>query len=631
MSLTVPAALSIACGAVNLVFAALSAGIGWGGGWRAMRWFALVCLSAAVFNVTNVVLTLEVTAEVARWCSMFSLTAAGVHAGSWALYVSAERGRPLQGRHRLIVPMVLAAAALSLVPGLVVSTKVAHHDVRWLGVTYADALPTSFGMVVYAILVMSLFFPLVHYLREWRRGTRLAFAYALGLVALVVTGVSDALVGAAVLDLPYLLDIGFVTLIAASGGAMVHHFVTSSRELDRIKGKLEHIVAERTEQLAQTQTALAQSEKLAAVGNLAAGVAHEINNPTAAVLANLAYLLEPLSQGEPLPADARECIEESFTSTKRIGRIVRQLLDAGRVAGGQHGRIMPFSLARAVKAALANTRVQQQHVVLQVDVDEARWVRGDEDLLTQVLTNLVVNAAQAIAEVRPRGRIDISACVEGERVVLSVQDDGPGIPEAAQSRLFEPFFTTKPQGRGTGLGLAVSLGLMRAQGGDLRLQRTSAAGSTFVVELPACDAPVEHAANESAAPTPRAAMRLLLVDDDPIVLDALRRSLGTWFQVRAVDNVVGALELLREPAAFDLALCDVIMPDGGAERLVATLTEHGSPFVAKTLFMTAGAVTSAARTFVDANRSRVLQKPIEPAQLLALASSLTRSEAAAAQ
>ncbi len=614
---------------MNLVFAALSAGIGWGGGWRAMRWFALVCLSAAAFNACGMVVSLDVEPDLVRLASRLSLAVAGVHGCAWALFVSAERGRPLRGRHRLILPVVLTASAISQVPGAAVSSEMHWHEVPWLGVRYADALPTTLGMVIYAVLVMTLLSPLVHYLREWRRGTKLAPPFALGLIALIATGVNDSLVGAGVIAMPYLLDVGFVAMVVAAGGAVVHHFVTSSRELDAIKGKLEHIVAERSEQLAQTQTALAQSEKLAAVGNLAAGVAHEINNPTAAVLANLAYLLEPLSQGEPLPHDARQCLEESFASTKRIGRIVRQLLDAGRVAGGQHGRIAPLPLARVIKAALANTRVQQQHVDIHVAVDEARWVRGDEGLLTQVLTNLLANAAQAIAEARPRGRIDIVAHVEGERVMLSVKDDGPGVPEAAKSRLFEPFFTTKAQGRGTGLGLAVSLGLMRAQGGDLRLHSSSADGCTFVIELPACDAPKEESGASRVAPSPRAAMRLLLVDDDPIVLDALRRSLGAWFHVRAVDNVTGALELLREPAAFDLALCDVIMPDGGAERLVATLVEHGSPFAAKTLFMTAGAVTPAARSFVEANRNRVLQKPIEPTQLLALATNLARAEALA--
>ncbi len=625
MSLTLPAAVSIACCAVNLVFAALAAGIGWSGGWRAMRWFALVCLSAAAFNAANTVTSLEVSTSIVRTASMASLAVAGAHACAWTMYVSAERGRPLRGRHRLIPPMVLAAAALALVPGAVVSPVVQYHEVAWLGVTYADAIPTTLGAVVYAVLVMSLLFPFVHYLREWRRGARHASTFSAGLLVLIGTGACDALTGAGVLNLPYFLDLGFVTLVVASGGAVVRHFVTSSRELDAIKGKLEQLVAERSEQLAQAQTALAHSEKLAAVGNLAAGVAHEINNPTAAVLANLAYLLEPLTQGEPLPSDARECLEESFASTKRIGRIVRQLLDAGRVAGGQHARIGPFPVGRAVRAAVANTRVQQQHVEVHVDVAEECWVRGDEDLVTQVVTNLVVNAAQAIAEARPRGRIDITARAEGERVLLAVADDGPGVPAAAQSRLFEPFFTTKPQGRGTGLGLAVSLGLMRAQGGDLRLATSTSSGSTFVIELPACEAPAAHEPAAPAPATPRAAMRLLLVDDDPVVLDALRRSLGAWFQVRAVDNVDGALELLREPEAFDLALCDVIMPDGGAARLQSMLAEHGSPFAAKTLFMTAGAVTPAARTFVDANRSRVLQKPIEPTQLLALAASLTRA------
>ncbi|MCC7108466.1 MAG: hybrid sensor histidine kinase/response regulator [Deltaproteobacteria bacterium] len=625
MHFTLPATFSFACIGVNLVFAGLSAGIGWRGGWREMRWFALVCLSAASFNACNVPITLEMDPGVLRLASSVSLVLAAVHGAAWLFYIAADAKRRLTRIEKGYLALVLAASGLATIPGIAVSDTVQTRHNAWLDVTYADVLPTSFGLMVYALCVGFLLFPLVHFVRQYRRGAPMAGAFALGLAALFVAGLNDALVGAGVLDLPYVLDIGFVALVVASGGAMVRRFVNAARELDLVKGKLEQLVAERTEQLARTQAALAQSEKLAAVGNLAAGVAHEINNPTAAVLANLAYLMEPMSQGQPLPDDAYQCIEESFTSTKRIGRIVRQLLDAGRVAGGKQGHIAPLALAGAVRSALANTRAQQHKVEVHVDIDEAVHVLGDQDLFAQVVVNVVVNAAQAIADARPSGHVRLHAEVRQDRVFLFVADDGPGIPPAVQHRLFEPFFTTKPQGRGTGLGLAVSLGLMRAQGGDLRLHTTSPEGTTLVVELPLAQA---SAALETVAPAaagPRSTMRLLLVDDEPVVLEALRRSLGAWFQVQTTSSVDGALELLKDPGTFDLALCDIIMPDGGGERLLAELAERGSPFAERTLFRTAGAVTPAARAFVERHQSRVLQKPVEPGQLLALAESLTRA------
>ena len=629
MNFTLPATFALACIGVNLVFAGLSAGIGWRGGWREMRWFALVCLSAAGFNACTVPITMEVDPDLLRLASSVSLVLAAVHGAAWLFYIAADAKRRLTSFEAAYLVVLLATSSLATIPGVAVSSTVQTRHNAWLNVNYADALPTSFGLVVYALCVGSLLFPLVHFVRQYRRGAPMAGSFALGLLALFATGINDSLVGAGVLDLPYVLDIGFVALVVASGGAMVRRFVNAARELDLVKGKLEQLVAERTEQLAHTQAALVQSEKLAAVGNLAAGVAHEINNPTAAVLANLAYLLEPMSQGQPLPSDAYQCIEESFTSTKRIGRIVRQLLDAGRVAGGKQGHIAPFALAGAVRSALANTRAQQHKVEVHVDIDEAVHVLGDQDLFAQVVVNVVVNAAQAIADARPSGHVRLRAEVRQDRVLLFVADDGPGIPPAVQHRLFEPFFTTKPQGRGTGLGLAVSLGLMRAQGGDLRLHATSPEGTTLAVELPLSQGPATLVGPAPTAAPARSAPRLLLVDDEPVVLEALRRSLGAWFQVQTASSVDGALELLKEPGAFDLALCDIIMPDGGGERLLAELAERRSPFAERLLFMTAGAVTPAARAFVERHQSRVLQKPVEPVQLLALAESVTRAGTAA--
>jgi len=280
--------------------------------------------------------------------------------------------------------------------------------------------------------------------------------------------------------------------VVAAGGAMVHRFVAASRELDALTGRLEHLVEERTRALTETQGALARAEKLAAVGTLAAGVAHEINNPTAAVLANLAYLQEPIALGHGLPADARECLDESITSVKRIARIVRQLLDAGRAAGDRVQRVAPVEVARAVRSAVTTAQASQAELEVAVAVQPGLHVLADEDLLVQVLVNLLVNAAQAMGAATPHGCAAVAAERAGDRVLLTVRDHGPGIPPEARAKMFEPFFTTKGPGRGTGLGLAVSLGLMRSQGGDLRLLDTSPTGTTLGVELPFAEpSPVE--------------------------------------------------------------------------------------------------------------------------------------------
>ena len=485
MYLSIPATVSIASACINLVVAGLSAGIGWRAGWRDMRAFGLIALTGAAYNCCDIVNSLPAASELlVIWGSRVSVAVAGLHGSAWVLYMAAEEKRTLRGYERLIVVGVIAFSASSLVPGLVISSALGEHTVLWLGATYRDAVPTAFGGAVFAVCVAFLLFPLLHFVRRWQQHQPLAWAFVFGLSVLFVASANDALAGTAVIQTPYLIDVGFLGVVLAAGGSIVHRFATAARNLDALTGKLEQLVVERTQELTTTQRALASAEKLAALGSLAAGVAHEINNPTAAVLANLAYLREPVALCQPLPADARVCLDESITSVQRVARIVRQLLDAGRVAGGPQARVAPFALARAIRSAVANARSSQHKVEVVIEVDDKLHVLGDEDLLVQVVVNLVMNGAQAIAGCKAQGRVSLAAERRGDRVLLSVRDDGPGIAPNAQARLFEPFFTTKGPGRGTGLGLAVSLGLMRAQGGDLRVLATSPAGTTIGVELP---------------------------------------------------------------------------------------------------------------------------------------------------
>jgi signal transduction histidine kinase len=168
----------------------------------------------------------------------------------------------------------------------------------------------------------------------------------------------------------------------------------------------------------------------------------------------------------------------------RIARIVRQLLDAGRVAGRlEHREVV--NLSRAITNAItASAPSRTDDVVVAVSVSEEVRILGSTSLVEQVLVNLLANAAQAILERRSAGRIEVSASLVDARVIVKVKDDGPGISEEAQLRLFEPFFTTKPQGKGTGLGLAVSLGLMRTLGGELAVDTTSPQGTTMSFALP---------------------------------------------------------------------------------------------------------------------------------------------------
>ncbi len=380
---------------------------------------------------------------------------------------------------------------------------------------------------------------------------------------------NDALVVARVYPGPYLVDLGFLLPLAAVGYSLTSRFVGDARSLALLRAELERQVSERSAELGRAQDALHRAEKLAALGQFAAGVAHEVNNPSAVVSANLQYLSE--AEAEALSHSGREAIRESLQSVQRITSIVRQLLDAGRLAASSEPTL-GVELRPLGDSALTTARVRMgKRVALANLLPEGIHVSGQESVLVQVLVNLVVNAAQAIPEHRSDGRVVLRAEATDDRIQVVVEDNGPGIEPEVLRRVFEPFFTTKPFGSGTGLGLAVSRGLVTGLGGDLRLESRPGVGTRALVDLVRADAPpperVVPAAASSLGPKPR----LLLVDDEPAVLSSVRRLLEQHYRVEIAAGVDDGLGLLESGPGYDVVLCDVMMPSGGGERLYQTL------------------------------------------------------------
>ncbi len=254
-----------------------------------------------------------------------------------------------------------------------------------------------------------------------------------------------------------------------------------------------------TKELRSAQARLVRSERLASVGRLSAGLAHEVGNPLAAV----SGLLELLSLGELDEAEQRDFIERARRETDRISGILRKLLDFSRPTsrGDEAALDARGDLAAALRDARALVEPQRsmRDVRLEVRADElVPPVRVATSEVVQVLLNLVWNAADAIQK---EGRIEVSVEVGSEAVVLTVDDDGPGVPETVAASLFEPFVTTKEPGQGTGLGLAVCRGIVEGAGGSIAYARSPLGGARFAVSLPRADVP-PRAAPSSRRPTP---------------------------------------------------------------------------------------------------------------------------------
>ncbi len=244
--------------------------------------------------------------------------------------------------------------------------------------------------------------------------------------------------------------------------------------------------------------------------SFAAGVAHAVNDPAAVVNANLHYLSEV--EGEDLTEDGRQALRDSIHSMQRISSIVRQLLDAGRLAASAEkvGSVALRQVAEeAARAAQARCGTR---AAIRNDVPDGLYAAGQESLIVQVLVNLVVNAAHAIPEGRSGGRIVLRGELCGERARVVVEDNGVGIEPDVLRRVFEPFFTTKPFGSGAGLGLAVSRSLLAGIGGELRLESKANVGTRAIVEL-----------SPAKAQEPSGAPALSIAVCNEVVAEAKRR------------------------------------------------------------------------------------------------------------
>ncbi|PYP20279.1 MAG: hypothetical protein DMD53_11765 [Gemmatimonadetes bacterium] len=315
------------------------------------------------------------------------------------------------------------------------------------------------------------------------------------------------------------------------------------------------LVEDVTDQQAM-ESQLIQSEKLAAVGQLVSGVAHELNNPLTSIAGLAEFLLEQQELG-PKDRDHLQVIHEQ---AERAGRIVRNLLTFARKGPGERARVNLNDVVQRT-LLLMSYDLKLKDIRTEKNLGSGMPdVVGDRHALQQVVLNLVTNAAHALAgneAGRPR-TIRINTWFD-QRVRLRVADTGPGIPEEVLPHLFTPFFTTKEPGQGTGLGLSITYSIVEAHGGQITVERPPEGGAAFLVELPpaGADVPQRHSAEVEAPPLPPTARRtILLVDDDPAVRRMIKALFGReGHTVEVARNPGQALDLARA-RTYDLILAD---------------------------------------------------------------------------
>ncbi|QRN98101.1 response regulator [Archangium violaceum] len=428
--------------------------------------------------------------------------------------------------------------------------------------------------------------------------------------------------------------------VVALGG-----YALKAVRLKRRERWLEARVEERTRELAaanreldenlralrQAQSQLVQAGKMAAVGTLAAGVGHEINNPLAYIVSNLEFAsTEAAALGRELPAqapgrkrleDMDRALREAWHGADRVRRIVRDLKTFSR--GDEEAR-GPVDLNAVLDSAakLAGNELTPR-ARLEKEYADSAWVDGNESRLAQVFLNLIINAAQALPEGQAaRNEVRLVTRREGERVVAEVRDTGCGIPPEVLGRIFDPFFTTKPVGVGTGLGLALCHRYITAMGGEITVESEPGKGTVVRVTLKVAVAPVAQP-QQGVRPVQqeqegaRVRGRVMIVDDDVMVSSAVRRTLAREHDVEVVTNSRQALELLKGPKGqqLDVILCDLMMPDLTGMDLHAELTAAAPEVARRMVFLTGGAFTPAARAFMDQVQNARVDKPFDPQKL----------------
>jgi len=383
--------------------------------------------------------------------------------------------------------------------------------------------------------------------------------------------------------------------------------------------------AKRTEEL----------QRLASIGQLAAGVAHEINNPATFVRGSAEMLRDSLdklraecdsSQAEQLDK-MRQMVDDCLLGVGRISAVVKDLSVFSRI---EHDDVALTSVNDLVRnaAALAGNELRHR-AELQLELGDVPGIALDRAKVAQVFLNLLVNAAHAVGDgSRADNVVRVETRLVDEQVSVVVSDTGCGIAPENLDRIFAPFFTTKPREHGTGLGLAISLETVRRHGGDIKVRTALNRGTEFEVTFPLRTAlhreelrSKRRAASASkgiqkASAHPGSRYRVLVIDDEPLVRRSFRRFLASDHDVQVAEGGAQALAMLEAGERFDVILCDLMMPKIDGVAVWYGVQQVAPDLLQRMIFISGGAVTPHARSFLEKETPALMEKPIGRQELL---------------
>ncbi|MEQ8272311.1 MAG: PAS domain-containing protein [Deltaproteobacteria bacterium] len=399
-------------------------------------------------------------------------------------------------------------------------------------------------------------------------------------------------------------------------GEVVTVEVAPVRRLQLADGPVNLIVARDISQRRRMQERFLLADRVASMGTLAAGVAHEINNPLTYVVGNLAVAAKGLAAIEPRDEDRAQVreLEKAIADARAGAERVRYIVgDLRAFSRPDRGELTNIDLRKVLDGAINMAWSEIRHRARLVrEYSDAPLVRGSETRLGQVFLNLLVNAAQAIEEGgATKNTIRVSTGTDEEgRALVEIQDSGVGFDANVSSRMWDPFYTTKP-GEGTGLGLSICQSVVTSLGGEIVAETVSPKGALFRVLLPPFVGHLETPAPKEPPTTDETRIhgRVLVVDDEPVVATLVRRALE-GHDVYIMTSGRDAVEMCKE-LEFDVIVCDLLMPDVTGMDLHDELVNLDPGFADRIVFMTAGAFTPKARRFLGRVTNPVVEKPFD--------------------
>ena len=610
---------------------------GLGGDVRVNRPFALFCLTFSAYAMLAGLRHYAIDDNhIRRFIQLESLLAC-CSLPMAMVFIRELTGKRTRLDRWLAILLLLAVllCGLSIPTELLFTSTPLSHEIWFFGRTVIsrDVAPGPLMPAFVAVVAIALSWAAWRLFDVIRSGMHIAIPLLAGTVVLMLSGINDMLVMGGVIPGTYCVGYGFLALAASGSVSMVLRSRSRAREMLQATHELKR--------LRKVEDQLAQSERLAVLGRTLSGVSHKLNNPLTTVV----------SVAESLPIDAfspadHSRVELMRREAVRAGNLVKGLLD---IAHGENQEHRPMDVRNLVVQLLE----LRSEVQLSAGLDmvwhpgkQAALVMCDPDQLFQLLFNLVVNAEQALTgrsgtggAYRADGRICIASRVDDDRVTLTIEDNGPGIPAGVLPHIFDPFFTTKQRRKGTGLGLFLAATVVERHGGTLAARNLASGGACVTITLPLSDqdedpnmepyfpsvletslpplgveapAPAATSSRPSAASTqrhePLKHLRVLVIDDEPGVLVSLGAALETvGATVGVAHGSAEAIDLVTQD--WDVILCDVLMPEMNGLELFEWYQQTEPHLCDRFVFMTGDIFAKEARALAKRRNIQLLQKP----------------------